>query len=70
MARRYLNSLLLQDGRRIGYGLFRRGRVWYVRCVDEKGKRIKYGLGVTDKTLALLAAELHVKLLHDDWDFE
>ena len=70
MARLYLNSYSLRDGRRIGYGLFRRGRIWYMRCVDSTGKRIKCALGETDKRKAVLAAERHIILLHDDWDFE
>lgn len=45
MPRKYEHAVVLSDGSRIGYGLFRRGETWYVRFVDGNGKRVKKSLG-------------------------
>ena len=45
MSRKYENFVVLSDGRRIGYALFKRGDAWYVRFVDGSGKRVKKSLG-------------------------
>jgi hypothetical protein len=45
MPRHYQNAVVLSDGRKVGYGLFRRGETWYVRFVDGTGARVKKSLG-------------------------
>jgi hypothetical protein len=69
MARKHLTSVELTDGRRVGYGLFRRGRVWYVRFRDLAGKWVKIGLGVENKSEAVRLAEVHVRLVHSEFEF-
>ena len=51
MPRKYQNSVVLSDGRKVGYGLFRRGDTWYVRFVDGSGARVKKSLGEIPVTI-------------------
>ena len=70
MGRVFEKSILLPDGRRVGYGLAQRGGTWYVRFIGPDNLRVKRSLGVEKKgdvqqrAEEVIAQEFRSLLLH------